>query len=72
MKTILVTDKMAEDIERLRNEDGEELAYIRELVCNAFSAITDLMNYGSQITTPIQIAVNEYYRLIKDLTEDAD
>lgn len=63
---------MAEDIERLRNEDGEELAYIRELVCNAFSAITDLITYGNQITTPIQIAVNEYYRIIKDLAEESD
>lgn len=72
MKTIEVTDRVAEIIERLRDEDGEEMSYIRELVCDAFSEITDLKHYGEKCTASSQIAINEYLKLIKALTDTAD
>lgn len=72
MKTIEVTDKLAELVERLRDDEEEEMAINLRLICDAFSEITDLKNQGEKYTVSSQITINEYLKLIKELAEISD
>lgn len=72
MKTIEVTDRVAEIIERLRDDEEEEMAINLRLICDAFSEITDLKHYGEKCTASSQITINEYLKLIKGLAEISD
>jgi len=70
MKTIEVTDKAAQTIEALRSEYDYNLNC--EMLCKAFSALTDILATGNNSVIGAMIMLSEHHKLIEELGKEVE